>query len=55
MPAWVVLSLFTFLGATFGSFFNVVAWRLPLGMSLSHPRSHCPKCGTSIPLSLIHI
>ncbi len=49
MPAWVVVSLFTFLGATFGSFFNVVAWRLPLGMSLSRPRSHCPKCGTSIP------
>lgn len=49
MPAWVVLALFAFLGGTFGSFFNVVAWRLPLGMSLSRPRSHCPKCGTSIP------
>lgn len=33
------------LGATFGSFLNVVVWRLPLGMSLNRPASHCPKCG----------
>lgn len=31
-------------GAVFGSFLNVVVWRLPLGMSLNHPGSHCPKC-----------
>jgi len=49
MPAWAVLPLFAFLGGAMGSFFNVVAWRLPLGMSLSRPRSHCPKCGTPIP------
>jgi leader peptidase (prepilin peptidase)/N-methyltransferase len=31
-----------------GSFLNVVAWRLPRGESLSHPRSRCPGCGTQI-------
>lgn len=33
------------LGSCIGSFLNVVAWRLPRGESLSHPPSHCPKCG----------
>jgi len=36
------------LGACVGSFLNVVAWRLPLGMSLSYPASHCPQCKTPI-------
>jgi leader peptidase (prepilin peptidase) / N-methyltransferase len=45
---WLYLvSLFVF-GLVFGSFGNVVIWRLPRGESLSHPGSHCPKCGTSI-------
>lgn len=35
-------------GCAFGSFLNVVIWRLPLGMSLSFPASHCPKCGHAI-------
>jgi len=43
------VGLACFLGGAFGSFFNVVAWRLPAGMSLLHPPSHCPKCGTPIP------
>src|ERR1044071_5083647 len=33
-----------FIGALFGSFFNVVAYRLPRGESLSRPRSRCPGC-----------
>lgn len=37
------------MAATFGSFFNVVAWRVPRGMSVVHPGSHCPGCGTPIP------
>ena len=37
-----------FLGAAFGSFMNVVVWRLPQKMSLSRPASHCPRCGHSI-------
>src|SRR4051794_8724728 len=35
-------------GLTFGSFMNVVAYRLPAKQSLSRPRSRCPGCGTQI-------
>jgi len=32
-------------GLIFGSFFNVVGWRLPLGLSIVRPSgSFCPKC-----------
>jgi prepilin signal peptidase PulO-like enzyme (type II secretory pathway) len=31
-------------GCCVGSFLNVVVYRLPLGVSLSYPSSHCPKC-----------
>jgi leader peptidase (prepilin peptidase)/N-methyltransferase len=31
-------------GASVGSFLNVVIYRLPNGLSLVHPPSHCPKC-----------
>ncbi|MEA2156946.1 MAG: leader peptidase (prepilin peptidase) / N-methyltransferase [Solirubrobacteraceae bacterium] len=34
----------TLLGLVIGSFLNVVAHRLPNGMSLSLPGSHCPNC-----------
>jgi leader peptidase (prepilin peptidase)/N-methyltransferase len=37
-----------FIGALFGSFFNVVAYRLPRGESLARPRSRCPGCQTPI-------
>jgi leader peptidase (prepilin peptidase)/N-methyltransferase len=33
------------LGASIGSFLNVVIYRVPLGMSLSKPPSACPSCG----------
>ncbi|MBO7762106.1 MAG: prepilin peptidase [Clostridia bacterium] len=32
-------------GLCVGSFLNVVIYRLPLGMSLAKPASHCPRCG----------
>ncbi len=32
------------LGASIGSFLNVVIYRLPAGLSLIHPPSRCPKC-----------
>jgi leader peptidase (prepilin peptidase)/N-methyltransferase len=35
-------------GLLIGSFLNVVAYRLPRGESLSHPRSRCPGCGAAI-------
>jgi leader peptidase (prepilin peptidase)/N-methyltransferase len=34
------------LGAAFGSFLNVVAYRLPRGLSLVRPASSCPGCET---------
>lgn len=37
-----------FIGLTFGSFFNVVIYRLPLGISIVTPPSHCPNCRTRI-------
>ncbi len=46
----IFLGLVFFLGASLGSFVNVVAWRLPLGLSLSRPASTCPSCGTRIAL-----
>lgn len=35
-------------GAAFGSFLNVVCFRLPRGESLVRPRSRCPACGHPI-------
>ena len=39
----VCLWLFA-LGSAVGSFLNVVIYRLPAGLSLNRPGSHCPKC-----------
>ncbi|MBN2025096.1 MAG: prepilin peptidase [Pirellulales bacterium] len=36
------------LGAAIGSFLNVVVYRLPRGLSLIRPGSHCPACGHPI-------
>lgn len=38
----------TLLGLAFGSFANVVVWRLPRGEALDAPPSHCPACETPI-------
>jgi prepilin signal peptidase PulO-like enzyme (type II secretory pathway) len=35
-------------GSAIGSFLNVVIYRMPRQMSLSHPASHCPTCGHPI-------
>ncbi|NOY30610.1 MAG: prepilin peptidase [Planctomycetes bacterium] len=37
-----------FTGACIGSFLNVVAYRMPLGMSVVWKPSHCPKCSHPI-------
>jgi leader peptidase (prepilin peptidase)/N-methyltransferase len=44
MPVGGVAVIAAVMGAIFGSFFNVVAYRLPRGESLSRPRSRCPRC-----------
>lgn len=42
----LVLKAFVFIiGAIFGSFGNVLIYRLPKGMSIVNPPSHCPLCG----------
>ncbi len=42
------LFLTPLLGATVGSFLNVVAYRLPRGLSVARPRSRCSSCGHPI-------
>jgi leader peptidase (prepilin peptidase) / N-methyltransferase len=37
--------ILVFYGAVLGSFYNVVALRVPEGKSIVAPRSSCPKCG----------
>jgi leader peptidase (prepilin peptidase)/N-methyltransferase len=44
-PALLITAL---AGLAVGSFLNVVAYRLPLGLSLVHPRSRCPGCETPV-------
>ncbi len=48
MPSWFVLTAAAAYGLVLGSFLNVVIHRLPRGMSLLRPRSHCPKCGATV-------
>ncbi len=43
MAFWVFV-----VGSAIGSFLNVVVYRLPRGLSLSQPPSHCPRCGRAI-------
>ncbi|MGB8368368.1 MAG: prepilin peptidase [Limisphaerales bacterium] len=44
--------VFFVLGCIAGSFLNVCIHRLPLGMSIVTPKSHCPHCKYSIPWHL---
>ncbi len=48
--------MFFIIGTIFGSFYNVVGYRLPKGESLLSPGSHCPNCNHRLsPLELIPI
>jgi leader peptidase (prepilin peptidase)/N-methyltransferase len=43
------MQVFAFiLGCVFGSFYNVVIYRLPIGQSIVRPGSMCPTCGDAI-------
>lgn len=44
----IIAVYFTLLGLILGSFYNVVALRVPAGESISHPPSHCTGCGTRL-------
>jgi len=48
LPGPFVTVIAVALGLAFGSFLNVVIYRLPRGESLSHPPSRCPGCGKAI-------
>ncbi|MBR6690705.1 MAG: prepilin peptidase [Bacilli bacterium] len=51
-----ILLLFFIIGTIFGSFYNVVGYRIPKGESLLYPSSHCTKCNHKLgPLELIPI
>lgn len=51
-----VLLLFFIIGTIFGSFYNVVGYRIPKGESLLYPSSHCIKCNHKLgPLELIPV
>ncbi len=46
---FIFFASFAFLfGTSVGSFLNVVAWRVPVGLSLLKPPSSCTKCSTLI-------
>lgn len=45
---WLAVGAVALLGLAFGSFANVVIWRLPRSESLSVPHSHCPVCESPI-------
>ncbi|WP_027719305.1 prepilin peptidase [Desulfovirgula thermocuniculi] len=56
MPAAYYLPFLFVLGLCVGSFLNACIYRLPRGISLAAPPSHCPACGARLkPLDLIPV
>jgi len=47
-PGVLALLFFLALGATVGSFINVLVYRLPRGHGIVRPASACPACGTRL-------
>jgi leader peptidase (prepilin peptidase) / N-methyltransferase len=48
LPTWFWMGVGVSLGLVFGSFLNVVIYRLPRGENIAFPASHCTSCGTPI-------
>jgi leader peptidase (prepilin peptidase)/N-methyltransferase len=47
-PLWFLRTGGIVMGLLWGSFLNVVIWRVPRGLSVVRPGSHCPGCGKPI-------
>ncbi len=45
---WLYAFFITLVGLVVGSFLNVCIYRIPKGMSILKPPSHCPHCGRKI-------
>src|SRR5262245_23744077 len=50
LPGLLVYGFALLLGLFGGSFLNVVIHRVPRGMSIVRPASHCPACGAKLRL-----
>jgi leader peptidase (prepilin peptidase)/N-methyltransferase len=48
VPPWYLRGVAIPFGLIWGSFLNVVIYRVPQGMSVVRPPSHCPACGKPI-------
>lgn len=48
LPVWFLRGFAIFFGLIWGSFLNVVIYRVPRDMSVVHPGSHCPACGKPV-------
>jgi prepilin signal peptidase PulO-like enzyme (type II secretory pathway) len=48
LPDWFWYPITFMYGAIVGSFLNVIIYRLPLSLSLTHPASSCPRCGNKL-------
>ncbi|NES01970.1 MAG: prepilin peptidase [Okeania sp. SIO2F4] len=44
LKIWLFVLIVFALGASIGSFLNVVIYRIPAGLSILWPPSHCPQC-----------
>jgi leader peptidase (prepilin peptidase)/N-methyltransferase len=44
----VIVAFAALTGLIVGSYLNVIAYRIPQGMSVVRPPSRCPACGSGI-------
>ena len=52
----MVTLIWALAGLVFGSFANVCIYRIPKGMSIARPPSHCPVCGNKLtPVELVPV
>jgi leader peptidase (prepilin peptidase)/N-methyltransferase len=48
LDPWLLRGFAFVFGSLWGSFLNVVIYRVPRGMSVVRPASHCPGCGAPV-------